>query len=892
MATEIFGDISLSDDTALWTDSRNFADLNAVVNHFGATEAVIGINRTEVVTANLTIPASYTLIFFNEGKIQVNSGVTLTYETKDIKAPDHEIFQGPGHHQMPAGMLIRSSWISGISNMDRIKGKDGTASVMDGIIYISESEVINEDLTLSDAVNLCYLGWDSPGRELTISNTFTLNGVSGIIAGKFPIILGAGTVDFSNIKTAIPQWFNSFRECIIMIGLNDTTLIIDIVTAVDANLTITDNVAFHIYRGAGFNVSGSVILTIAGTVATYDDEWKQGAGTVTHTGALAGFYGTLATQDNIITLIDNEALLGNRIGQGGIYIGPTSIYDPGYDPSVGISDAADAQLDATQALADAAVAQSTADGKIILWRQEDPPIGVGESEGDLWINLTVGANYGKTYSYQTSAWTYDENNDLGQAITDAAAAQSTANLKTAAYTSLSSNVPATPQNGDVWYQTDTGIFLVWYANPAEWREDANATNALIDAAAAQASADVKTFTFDLPSGTPPTGQKNGDIWYETDTGKVYVWEGSNWVQDATATQALDDALDASVAAAGAQNTADTKTLVYFAVAAAPPGAPTTGDQWYQTDTKLLLVWNGSNWLDSATGSIVTYASSAPGSPAVGDMWFDTVTSILKIWDGALWEGAGDLTQTIIDGGLITTGSIIVSDSADANAGMSGKSTVGNDVRIWAGSNLAGKETAPFRIDQLGKLWATADSEFGIPTGTVENPTGKGMRWTQSGGLLEIFGTVVATTNMAAGTTTEVQFDDASLVDPGSADVIDDVVEFEHTFDVGLISGESIMMQFSGIGTQNTSGASASPSLGQKITIVEPDTTETEIDVVADLAISVTSAILSFDWVNFFLWDATQIGEHKVRFKISFNAAGQTVNARIYDARLLSSHIRR
>ncbi|MCF0120426.1 MAG: hypothetical protein HUJ65_02205, partial [Oscillospiraceae bacterium] len=69
---------------------------------------------------------------------------------------------------------------------------------------------------------------------------------------------------------------------------------------------------------------------------------------------------------------------------------------------------------------------------------------------------------------------------------------------------------------------------------------------------------------------------------------------------------------------------------------------------------------------------------------------------------------GDYTQTIIDGGLVTTGAVVLKGGDDKeHAGISGSTTGGDEaIRIWAGASKENKDDAPFRVNQAGEMWAT------------------------------------------------------------------------------------------------------------------------------------------------------------------------------------------
>ncbi len=106
---------------------------------------------------------------------------------------------------------------------------------------------------------------------------------------------------------------------------------------------------------------------------------------------------------------------------------------------------------------------------------------------------------------------------------------------------------------------------------------------------------------------------------------------------------------------------------------------------------------------------------------MGDTW--AYGGVVKTWYGALkgWVTTGDRTGTVIDNGLITSGTIQLGDaSAAAKAGITGAGNSDDSVRIWAGSAATGMNTAPFQVLQSGKVRAS-DAEI---RGHVEATSGK------------------------------------------------------------------------------------------------------------------------------------------------------------------------
>jgi hypothetical protein len=61
-----------------------------------------------------------------------------------------------------------------------------------------------------------------------------------------------------------------------------------------------------------------------------------------------------------------------------------------------------------------------------------------------------------------------------------------------------------------------------------------------------------------------------------------------------------------------------------------PGAPLTGQLWWDSGNSLLKVYNGTTF---KTISAATASSSAPTSNVTGDLWYDTTNQQLKVWTG-------------------------------------------------------------------------------------------------------------------------------------------------------------------------------------------------------------------------------------------------------------------
>ena len=82
-----------------------------------------------------------------------------------------------------------------------------------------------------------------------------------------------------------------------------------------------------------------------------------------------------------------------------------------------------------------------------------------------------------------------------------------------------------------------------------------------------------------------------------------------------------------------------------------PGAPLTGQLWWDAGNNLLKVYNGSTF---KTISAATASGSAPSSNVTGDLWYDTTNAQLKVWTGSTWL----LIGPAFTAGTGTTGAIV------------------------------------------------------------------------------------------------------------------------------------------------------------------------------------------------------------------------------------------
>lgn len=328
--------------------------------------------------------------------------------------------------------------------------------------------------------------------------------------------------------------------------------------------------------------------------------------------------------------------------------------------------------------------------------------------GDLYYNTTSG----KVWRYVKIQWRPKpgyapgtfyvwqelQDSELAQAIAIANEALELGKEKNRIFTST----PVTPYDvGDLWVQGATGDIMRCktaresgaftssdWEKASKYTDDSALKNFIngdfanaIDTMTEQIDGKIETWfqTSDPASNWTTNAEKAkhvGDMWYNSSTkllkcyrktfrfvngsaSVVYVW---HTIEDKKAIDAYD-------AASKAQDTADGKRRVFVAQPYPPYDV---GDLW--VDGKELR-------------RCIT--ARASGSWHTND------------WVVAVYY---DNTQTTIDGGIVTSGTIqVAGDNKSILAGITGNGTASDSIRFWAGASFENRKSAPFRVMQDGSV---------------------------------------------------------------------------------------------------------------------------------------------------------------------------------------------
>ena len=328
--------------------------------------------------------------------------------------------------------------------------------------------------------------------------------------------------------------------------------------------------------------------------------------------------------------------------------------------------------------------------------------------GDLYYNTTSG----KVWRYVKIQWRPKpgfapgtfyvwqelQDSELAQAIAIANEALELGKEKNRIFTST----PVPPYDvGDLWVQGATGDIMRCktaresgaftssdWEKASKYTDDSALKNFIngdfanaIDTMTEQIDGKIETWfqTSDPASNWTTDAEKAkhvGDMWYNSSTKSLSCYRKTLRLVIGTATviyvwRTIEDkkAIDAYDAASKAQDTADGKRRVFVAQPYPPYDV---GDLW--VDGKELR-------------RCIT--ARASGSWNTND------------WVVAVYY---DNTQTTIDGGIVTSGTIqVAGDNKSILAGITGNGTASDSIRFWAGASFENRKTAPFRVMQDGSV---------------------------------------------------------------------------------------------------------------------------------------------------------------------------------------------
>ena len=329
--------------------------------------------------------------------------------------------------------------------------------------------------------------------------------------------------------------------------------------------------------------------------------------------------------------------------------------------------------------------------------------------------------------------------------------------------------------GDLFYNTESGAVFRFVKDGStyKWQQlsDAEVAQALALANDALALAREKRRIF---TSTPYPPYEVGDLWVQGSSGDImrcktsrasgsYTssdWEkASKYTDNSALTEFINDIYNPGMSSM--TNQIDGKIETWFQTTDPASSwlidtmkAKHVGDMWYHTTNKELRCYRqtnvtindvvfvnygwaliedataisayeaASNAQDTADGKRRVFVDTPYPPYDVGDLWVDgkdlrrcikarteSESYIANDWVVCVYY---DNTKTIIDGGLVTSGTIqVAGDNKSILAGITGKGTTDDAIRFWAGASFENRATAPFRVQQDGSVVMTKATVEGV-----------------------------------------------------------------------------------------------------------------------------------------------------------------------------------
>ena len=183
-----------------------------------------------------------------------------------------------------------------------------------------------------------------------------------------------------------------------------------------------------------------------------------------------------------------------------------------------------------------------------------------------------------------------------------------------------------PTNGDLWFDTRQGRLMV-YVDDAYYQ-----TN----------GADVLTRV----SSTQPGSEVVGALWYNPDTGSLFVYDGVVW-NNVTSSTFSTTQLPLSTPTINESTAVNANVKV---IDEYTPGTDYTQAMLNQWLLKALGELDAKAFANNVLGNIreTSAGSNAPVSPVVGHVWYDTTVSALKVFTGSSWVAATNVTGLLND----------------------------------------------------------------------------------------------------------------------------------------------------------------------------------------------------------------------------------------------------
>ena len=303
-----------------------------------------------------------------------------------------------------------------------------------------------------------------------------------------------------------------------------------------------------------------------------------------------------------------------------------------------------------------------------VWVDAAPSGTGGSAGGDLSIS-----SISELSDVDFNSITLDGSNGQNKVLAWDEALQSFVPRSTAVVT-VSDVQPATPVEGDLWWESDVGKLRIYYndgvqsqwvdANPAGTGVDLDDLNVVTS----RGSTTTNTITVGgvVTDSVTSTGTISSDTSLRTQ-GNI-EFEGSTNNAFETRLQVVDPTQDNTITFQNASG-----TVAFLSDIVGGGGSSYTDsdvDAHLNTSTatpQQLLQWDGADyaWVDNTSGATVSVGDDAPaGTPTQGDLWWESDTGVLKVYYGGAWIDAVPQSTSGSSSSLINGDGHLVVENAD------------------------------------------------------------------------------------------------------------------------------------------------------------------------------------------------------------------------------------
>jgi hypothetical protein len=186
----------------------------------------------------------------------------------------------------------------------------------------------------------------------------------------------------------------------------------------------------------------------------------------------------------------------------------------------------------------------------------------------------------------------------------------------ATFSITSSTPPASPVNGQAWFNSDNGRSYTYY--DSYWVETGSSLSGPAGATGPQGpqgiqgpqgvSINLKASSLTV-AALPSTGNTVNDARIVDADGDLYIWNGSSW---SSAGQIVGPA--GPQGPQGPQGEAGSKAT-FSVVATTPPANPVEGQAWYNSDDGLTYIYYDSSWIEFGNSQAGPVGPTGPAGPA-------------------------------------------------------------------------------------------------------------------------------------------------------------------------------------------------------------------------------------------------------------------------------------